>query len=360
MKSKYKVPAPFALALGLWLALWLAPVGARAQSQVTKNFSEKYTLANSDLVDLSNRYGKVHVNTWDKAELTVDILVKAWARSESKANEMLGRVKINYGRRGSAVYFETVIDGNNVNIGNNSGFEVNYTVNMPRKNRLKLYNRYGSAFLGDFAGDLDLSVRYGKFVGGKLTGSSKKIEIAYGGMEIEQLESGTIDISYSSGNIEHGGNISLDNRYTKVSFGSVGNLQSDTKYGGISVEKEAESIKGTLSYSDLKVGQIKKELAMEARYAGTFRVDKIAKGFSRVELVGGYSSFTLGFEPGAAFKFEVNTSYGGFKNDLPSDLSRQIEQNTSKEYTGTVGSDGSSTVKVLTRYGSIRFEQYKK
>jgi hypothetical protein len=354
MKSKYKLPAP--LALGLWLALWLAPVGAWAQSQVSKNFSEKYTLASGDLVDLSNRYGKVHVNTWDKAELTVDILVKAWARSESKANEMLGRIKINYGRRGTAVYFETVIDGNNVNIGNNSGFEINYTVNMPRKNRLKLYNRYGSAFLGDFSGDLDLSVRYGKFVGGRLTGPNKKIEIAYGGMEMEQLESGTIDISYSNGSIEQGGNITLDNRYTRVSFGSVGNLQADTKYGGISVAKEAESIKGTLSYSDLKAGRIKKELAMEARYAGAFQVDKLAKGFSRVDLVGGYSSFTLGFEQGAAFKFEVSTSYGSFKNDLPSDLSRQIEQNTSKEYTGTVGSGGGSTVKVVTRYGSIRFE----
>ncbi len=351
MKSKYKFSH-----FSLWLCLLIPTIGW-AQSQVTKNFSEKYTLGSSEMVDLSNRYGKVHVNTWDKNELTVDVLVKAWGRSESKANDQLGRIKINYGRRGNAVYFETIIDGNNISINNSSGFEINYTVNMPRKNRLKLYNRYGPAFLDDFSGELDLSVKYGKFVGNKLTGSAKKLEIAYGGgMELQQLENGTVDISYGSGSIEKGGDIILDNRYSKVSFGSVGNLHSDTKYGGITVEREAESIKGTLAYSDFKVGKIQKELTMDARYAGNFRVDKIAKGFGHVELYGGYSSFTLGFETGSAFKFEVNTSYGNFKNDLASDVSRQIEQSNSKQYVGTVGKGGSGSVKVSTKYGSIRFE----
>ncbi|MCU0451351.1 MAG: hypothetical protein MUC97_16175 [Bernardetiaceae bacterium] len=349
MESKYKLVFIVIVCLGL------AARPAHAQEQITKNFSEKYAVSASDMLDLSNRYGKVHVNTWDKNEITVDVQIKAWGRTQERAKQQLDRIKINYGKRGGVVFYETVVEDNNINIGNKSGFEINYTVSMPRRNRLKLYNRYGAAFLADHSGELDLSVRYGKFVGEKLTGPAKKIEVAYGGLELQQLEQGTIDISYSGGSIEKGGNITLDNRYTTVRFGSVGTLNAETKYGGLEIDNQVDVLKATMGYSGLKIGQLNKELVVVTKYANSFQVRKVAKSFSRIDVDANYSSVTLFFEAGTAFGFDVSTRYGNFKNDLPgTDLRRQIEQNTSNEVEGSVGKGG-GTVKATANYGSVRF-----
>jgi hypothetical protein len=353
MKSKYK------LVITALFCLWLAAGPARAQEQISKNFSEKYAVSASDLLDLSNRYGKVHVNTWDKNEVTVDVQIKAWGRTQERAKEQLDRIKINYGKRGGVVFFETVVEDNNVNNSNKSGFEINYTVSMPRRNRLKLYNRYGATFLADHSGELDLSVRYGKFVGEKLTGPAKKIEVAYGGLDLQQLEQGSIDISYSSNvSIEKAGNITLDNRYTSVRFGSVTNLNAETKYGGLDIDNQVDVLKANMAYSGLKIGQLNKELVVNTKYANNFQVRRVAKGFGRIDVDASYSSLTLFFEPNMAFNFTVSTRYGNFKNDVPdTDLRRQIEQSTSKDFEGSVGKGGGS-VKATANYGNIRFAPY--
>ena len=59
-----------------------------------KTFEKTYKVNSSDVLNISNKFGRVHVNTWNKNEIKVKVDMIARAGSESKVNEMLSRMKI--------------------------------------------------------------------------------------------------------------------------------------------------------------------------------------------------------------------------------------------------------------------------
>jgi hypothetical protein len=341
------------VALLLVMLHWSAQAFDRIE--VTKKVFEKYSLDANEVAALTNKYGKMHINTWDKSEITVEVTVRAWAGNERRAKEILDRIEIKYGKTGNTVHFETIINSSgSININSNNGFEINYMVNMPAKSGLKLNNRYGAVFLDNFSGSLDATIKYGSFKANKITGANKKLDIAYSSADIEQLENGTLDLSYGNGIIREGGKVTVNNRYGKMTYENVKELRTDTKYGGILIENEAETIIGNMAYSDFKVHRLKKEIRMEARYAGSFSIDEVSKGFSEIDLNGAYSSFTVYFGSGQNFEFSTSTAYGSIKMDVAgADIRRDISQSQTQTLEGQVGKGGGK-VRINTKYGSIR------
>lgn len=329
-----------------------------AFDEVSKKISEKYEVSANDKLDISNKYGKVDIYTWDKNEITVEIVMKAWAGSVSKAQDELDRISIKYGKNGNYISFETQIDGSNVNINGNKGFEINYIINMPKTNALKLTNKYGATFLDNFSGELELSVKYGKLRTNRLTGVSKNIEVAYGGIDSEEIEKGRLKISYSDSKIRTGGNLEIDNAYGKIVLDKVGTLQADIRYGELRIDETAANIVGKVGYSGVRIRQITKSFVMEAKYTGGFTIEKVAKGFEKIDIEGSYGSFDITFDPAATFDFKVKAAYGSFKSSLPNtELSRQIEaSHTAKEYEGYIGKKGGAKVSIVTRYGGVKFK----
>lgn len=351
MKNSAKHIQVTLVTLLLVMLHWSAQAFDRVE--VTKKVSEKYSMDAGDMADLSNKYGKMHINTWDKPEITVEVTIRAWGNNERRAKELLDNIDIKYGKTGNIVRFETVINSSS-SINNNNGFEINYLVNMPAKSGLKLNNRYGAVFLDNFSGALDATIKYGSFKANKITGANKKLDIAYSGADIEQLENGTLDLSYGNGIIREGGKITVNNRYGKMTYENVKELRTDTKYGGILIENEAETVIGNIAYSDFKVHRLKKEIRMEARYAGSFSIDEVSKGFSEIDLNGAYSSFTVYFGGGQNFDFSASTAYGSIKMDVSgADIRRDISQSQTQTLEGHVGKGGGK-VRINTKYGSIR------
>ena len=352
MKKQYKV----FLVIWVWALVFSGLVSGQEATK-TKQISEKYTLSSADKFDVINKYGKVHINTHDGKDLSVEVQMKAWARNDDKAQELLDRISIRYGKTGDVVSFVTEISTGNVNISGNSGFEINYTVNMPKNNDLRIENKYGNVFLADFKGNLDLEAKYGNLKAQKLTGSSKKIEVKYGNLDITELEKGDLEIAYGNGSIGRATDLDLRNSYSSMNFDYVKNVDLETKYGGFVVEEEAENIKGIIKYSKFEVEKLKNSLVLEVEYAGNFRVRQISNKFSKIDLTGKYSSFNLEFEKNANFDFNVSTRYGNFSNSLPNvKVSKQIEQSQSAQHEGKVG-NGGGMVRIEAGYGSVKFKE---
>ena len=339
----------------LLLVMLQRSVQAFDRVEVSKIISEKYSMDAGDIAELTNKHGKMHINTWDKPEITVEVTVRAWGSNERRAKETLDRIQIKHGKTGNTVRFETVINASSgVNISNSNGFEINYLVNMPAKNGLRLNNRYGAVFLDSFSGALDAVVKFGSFKANKITGENKKIDISYSNADIEQLESGMLDLSYGNGIIREGGKITVNNRYGKMTYENIKELHTDTKYGDILIENEAETVIGNIAYSDFKAHRLKKEIRMEARYAGSFSIDEVSKGFSEIDLQGAYSSFTVYFGSGHNFDFSASTAYGSVIMEVAgANVRRDISQLQTQTLEGRVGKGGAK-VRINTKYGSIR------
>ncbi len=338
MNSKAKNTAIKLTFLGLWFLM--LPLGLYAQKvELERNINQEYSTESSTRLMINNKYGDVVVNTWNVDKITVDVEVKAWGRSESQAQSMLDRVEIEYGQSGDEVSFRTEISSRSVSINDRSGFQINYTVNMPMKNHLELENKYGAVNLGDLSGELDLEVGYGQLQAGDLTNDNVEIVLKYSKGSIQSVNKGSLEFKYSG----------------NVNIGRVGEITLSDKYGGVSID-EAGIIDADIAYSGLKIGTLTGALRLESKYAGG-NIQNVKAGFKEIDIDNSYGSVSIEFDQGANFDFEVETSFGGFKSSIDDlNMQKMIEKNTSGEYSGSRGSDNKGRVAISSAFGSVKFK----
>lgn len=370
MKSTFLMPNKqikfvFASLFLLFFACNVATAGEKKE-EVSKTISEKYSADKDTKLRILNRYGKVHINTSAKNEITVDIVLKAYGRSKEKAQDLLDNIEIKYGKAGNLISYETIINSKKsswfdwdwsswMGSDDERGFEINYTVNMPMENALDLENKYGAVFLDNFNGVLNLTVKYGSLKANAIKGENKNIELAYSKGSIETLEFGNLTCRYGSGSIEEAGEISLENKYSSFKINKARKIQTDTKYGSLEVQ-QTDYLNGTVGYSSCEVGELRKKMNMEVRYAGKFSVDKVAEGFESIEIDGSYNNVKFGFAPKANFDYSVETKYGHFKNMMSNiNITKEREDNSEEYHEGSVNGGKGGKITINLKYGGAKF-----
>lgn len=309
------------------------------ENSAKKTISKNYKASKNTFLIISNKYGKVDVNTWNQNKITVDIEMKAWAGNESKAQRLLKDIEVNISEHNDEIEFNTHINSHNVRISRNSGFEINYRVNIPTDIALELSNKYGPVYLGDFAGKLTLYVGYDKLKAGKITGKRTDITVKYGRADIDEIVQGELTFKYCK----------------DVTIRKVGNVELENKYGSIEI-REAQNIRGHIGYSQLEIDNLTKNLRLTSSYSGT-KIRNVAKGFENIDVEAKYGGTVLSFARDVSFEFAIKAKYGGFDNDLDNvNFKKQIKYNTSSEYSGTYGTGKNfGKIYITSGYGNINF-----
>ncbi|HEY8929663.1 MAG TPA: hypothetical protein VIM55_10760 [Mucilaginibacter sp.] len=305
----------------------------------SKNYSKSYPLDANDRIKLSNQYGKIAVNTWERHEVKVDVVVRAEANSDNDAQKLLDGVEIRDSKSNDQVSFRTDIAQND-----NSGFwslfklgnsdkkhklTINYTVYMPAKTDLNVESSYGSIELPDLDGKVRVSSSYGSTSIHNLSNASNNIEGSYGSLKVGSMNGGRLGFSYGSVDVD-----------------------------------ECNNLKADLSYGSFKIGKLNGSGDFDLSYEGGFRIGELAGSVKRLNINSSYSGATVGITPASNFDFDITTSYGGFNyNDNnvfitsknPPDGSRHI--GTTRNYKGHVGKGNSDAkVTINTSYGGVHFE----
>ncbi|MDB4922115.1 hypothetical protein [Mucilaginibacter sp.] len=308
------------------------------QSLKVKNYSKSYPLDANDRIKLSNQYGKITVNTWDRREVKVDIQIKAEARNDDDAQKLINGVHIGDNKIGDQVSFKTNISRDDdgfwslFNFGGRNKKQkltINYVVYMPAKTDLNVEASYGSIELPDLDGKVKISTSYGSTSVQSLSNPSNEIEGSYGSLKVGSMNGGRLDFSYGSVDME-----------------------------------ECNNLKADLSYGSFKLGKLKGIGEFDLSYVGGFKIGEAASSLKRLNINSSYSGAAIGVSPNSNFEFDITTSYGGFNyNDNnvfitsknPPDGSKHI--GTTRNYKGHVGK-GNSDVRVTinTSYGGVNFE----
>ena len=303
-------------------------------SEKTKTLSKSYAVGAKDKLAINNQYGKVIINTWAKNEIKVDVEIKAFESSDSKAQELLDGVSIIESRQGDIISFKTDFDKDNIRWwsrtknGNEEkrGVQINYVVYMPSRNPLDINNRYGSTTLSDFDGPVNINSSYGSFTAEKLGNPANRVKVSYGSANIESFSSGTLDVSYGTLKLTNADKLNADIRYSNAKIGKLttgGNL--DLSYGGCKIETLDKSVRNLVVNSS-------------------------------------YSGLSMGIDDAASFNFDVTVSYAGFNFDdnKVNITSRTPDENAkgwnpTKNYKGTYGKGSDSRVIIKSNYGGVKF-----
>ena len=309
--------------------------GRRATEKV-KNYSKTYPIDGNDRIRLSNQYGKILVNTWDRHEVKVDVEIKAEADNDEDAQKLIDGVQIRDSKNGDQVYFKTEIDRSNNGswslsrwLGNKKHkLNINYTVYMPAKTDLGVEQSYGSILLPDLSGVVKIVSSYGSVSAQNLSNSSNDIQGSYGSLKLGVINGARLQYSYGS-----------------VDIDEVTNLKAD------------------LSYGSFKLGTLRGSADFDLSYSGGFKIDEIANSFNKLTVDASYSSVALGVPSNNNFDFDITTTYGGFSyNDSKVNIASKTPSdsrhyNPTKNYKGHYGSNGGQAQIIIhSTYGGVNFE----
>ncbi len=322
-----------------------------------RKISRSFKVKPSDQLSVENKFGKVHVNTWDRSEITVDITMIGRANDADRAQRILDAIDVKVSEESGLIAFRTEIgkmQGNSQN--GKKGFEINYTVNMPKGNPLKLKNSFGDVYLADLDGKADLNVSYGSLKAENLTHAENFVKVAFGSGDIEHLKGGTLDVDYSKVNVERMGNLTVNSGFSKLSVEKAGNVDLKARYGDVKIGT-VDNLVGSAGFSGVDVNQVNEKVNMKVEYCNDFDVNSVARNFKEINVDGSFSKIKVTFDPATSFNFDVNLQYADLDaNDNLNNFSFVEKKSNSKVYRGNFGKNGGGNVKISSRYGNVDFD----
>jgi hypothetical protein len=353
-KSNYKT------GLLLFVSLLTASLTLSAQ-EVTKEFHKEF-IAGSKTLEISNKYGDVVIQSWDKDQVVVDVKVTIELPSRDKAERLLSYIEVRFSEDANTMSAKTYIDDkfNFTGWGSSKRFSIDYTIKMPVGTDLLLSNKYGNTDIDELHGLTDLDIKYGNLTAGKLTRGNVKplsrINLAYGKGSID--ETGWLDLTLRyTGNMEitKCQALLLDSKYSKLYIGETSSLVGESKYDNLRIESINNLVLNN-GYTETNIGKLTKKLNYTGSY-GSFTIENIPAGFESLDVETHYMGVRLGIEDMASYRLDARVSYGGLKYYEDNfKVRRRIVENNSNEVSGVVGKEESpsASVKVEASYGSVK------
>ena len=330
-------------------------------NEVTKEFHKEYA-AGTKTLEISNKYGDVVIQSWDKNQIIIDVKVTVDMSNKERAQDFLNKIDVQFSEGTNVISAKTVID-DNFNFsgwGDSKKFRIDYNIKMPVGTDLTLSNKYGNTDIDELHGLMDLDIKYGNITAQKLTRGNIKplsqLNLAYGKGTIDETGwlnlteryVGSLDIAKSQA-------ILLDSKYSKIILGETSSIVGESKYDNIKIENIKNLVLEN-GYTEVNIGELTKKLNYTGSY-GSFTIDRIPAGFESLDVETHYMGVKLGIEESASYKLDAKVTYGGLKyNEDNFKNQRRIVENNSQEVSGIVGKEEnpSSKVNVRASYGTVK------
>lgn len=349
--------------LAITAAVLLSSATPVNSQELTRDFSKSFTVNASRTVDLSNRYGDINIETWDKNEVLIEVKVTVEMNSTERSERLLELIEIEFFESDSAIGAKTILDDRFSSATRGVGssrFRIDYMVKMPGQNGLTVANRYGNIKMNNHQGWVDIDLRYGNLFAGKLTRGNVKpvntISVSYGKANIDEANWLSTIVRYTNDfNITRVQAMTLDSRYSKIIVESAGSIVADSKFDNINID-EIRNLVVDGAYTSIKLATLTNSLKLNVRY-GSFEATTVPAGFESISIDAAYCGVGLGIDRSAKYRLDARVTYGSLSYcEECVDIQKRIIESNSREVSGVAGSDKSpaATVNINSSYGSVR------
>ncbi|EDM43063.1 hypothetical protein SCB49_12599 [unidentified eubacterium SCB49] len=336
--------------------------GPRGKYKAEKKIHKEYEVSPSAALEIDNSYGSIDIVTWNENRTVIDVSITTHANSESKANEKLKEIKVDFTANSSLVKAVTRFGSENKSLwsswfgdNDNVSMEINYTIKIPITNAVDLDNDYGTIRIDRLEGHARINCDYGQLIIGELLADDNYLEFDYTSKStIQYMKSGHIDADYSGFTLDKVEKLELEADYTSSEIGEVADLDYDCDYGTVKVGK-ATNVVGRGDYISNKLGIINGDLNLNTDY-GSIIVEKLTAGAKEVVIRSDYTGVKVGFDEDYTFDFTLNLDYASFKGSDTVEITKSHKDSTEKRYAGYHKTENSgNTVSITSDYGGVTF-----
>lgn len=335
------------------------------KEEFSKVLQKQFSINSNSELEINNKYGDVHIQNWDQNEFKIVVKITVDANDKNKADELLDMLTVIFTQEGDRITATTKISEDFGKakgwFGNNSGkkFSIDYTVNMPKTNSLKISNKYGNIFIDEMKGLVNINLKYGDMNINRLTRGDDKplnqIDMAYSKANIVECSWLKLQVSYSKINIDKSKALILMSKYSKGNLGKTSSLVGENSYDSYQIG-DLSNLVIVGKYSNFQINSIAKKIDLNVKYTDV-KVNMVPKSFESIDINNQYGKVNIGIETGASYRLDGVAKYTNI--DYPSDNARlnRISENTKLTVNGTIGNDPKATVKVNTEYGGVKLTQ---
>jgi hypothetical protein len=345
----------------------MCPLLLKGQSfSETRTFSKRVR-ANKDMtLEVSNKYGTIHITSWKTDSVYIRAEVEAFASNESKLEKMLDGISIDISETNWFIRAKTEFT-QSINmvvesfkgmtkklIPYESSVQINYFIDVPDYINLNIDNRYGDVYMESNNASSSITVSNGSFKANSLN-KAPDLTLTFCDATINKITEGSIDASFSEIVIGESGSLKINSISSRYDLKYNESINTESKRDKFFIGT-TKSIKGTSYFTDFRIEKLEDNLELETKY-GSINADYIEKGINSIVINSGYTDINLVFDPLASYNLDirhVNTFVS--LPDKNTSLEKKSINEEKKEYLtfGTVGkSPGNIKVRIDATRGNI-------
>ncbi|WP_430815884.1 hypothetical protein [Carboxylicivirga sp. RSCT41] len=314
------------------------------QKSVLKNGEaviKEYGASNLNELKLTNKHGFVHVTTWDKDMVEIEVIANIETSSKTEAEEILKLIEFSDRIYSNKLDFKTVFLED---FFSNYPFTINFSVKVPARLNLTINNSIGDVKVENIDGTVNLKHSYGNLELSNLTSDKEhNFKLAFVEGLIDTFSVAKADFSNCTLNISHGTKLAGKTSYCMASFNNI--LSADIKsFTDRLTITNSDSIKLTGSQFIGKFEQVKTYVLCELD-KGKLLIDA-HESIKNINISNKSVNTTLVIPHSVSYRINGEVSNGSFIHPSPQEL-QLIKENDNITFSGLIGNESNNLANII-------------
>lgn len=285
-------------------------------TRLTKVIERGFEVKSNVTIDLSNKYGQVTLNSWDRDSVAIKIQIAAYGKNDDAVEKLMDRVDFDFNNTANFLTIETVFDRNSgvfrdlwnsvsdasKSLISKSRITVDYEIYVPSKSSVELVNRFGNIYVNQHGGKLIVDLSHGDFRASNLE-APLDLTLGYGRANIRTIREARINLKGGELDINRASQIDLESTSSEVYIQDVSSLRLDSRNDQMRLD-EVGYIAGKANFSDIQIDLLFESTDIDLLY-GELDINTVMASFSRIRINGRTADVQLNFDPLSNFRMDL-------------------------------------------------------
>jgi len=292
----------------------LIPWIGQAQFTDTKEIYKHFAVNPETRIEISNKYGKVELNSWDEDSVVVEIKIRVEEKKLSKLEKSMEQIDFDFTDSQHFLIMRTVV-GENMGtlekeflkfkeslLQSDGNMQIDYTVWLPSVNDLKVENKFGDIFIGDYKGEVEIDLSNGNLKSHNFEGRLNLI-LNFADATINQINGARIESNYSNVNIKEAGDMRVISKSSTFEIQQSTDLEIDSRRDKYRIE-EVDLLDASGSFTNFRINLLTDRLTLRTEYSD-IDIRKTEADFSNILIESKSTDINLYFDKTSTFAFEI-------------------------------------------------------
>jgi hypothetical protein len=337
------------------IIVFMIPLFAVAQFTETKQINKRFKVTPETRIEITNKYGKIKINTWDKDSIIFDIKIKVEDKKLSKLEKALDEVDFDFINSQHFVIVRTKVGENRSGIEkeivnfkesvfqSDSKMDIDYTVWMPKTNQLKVENKFGDVYIDDYLGDIEIILSNGNLKSHDFEGKAN-LKLSFADATINQMKAGRLDCNYSEIYIKKADKIQIASKSSEFEIIEIKDLNIDSRRDKFRIQM-IDNLDARGSFTNYRITELTDNLNIKTEY-GDLDIEKVAPDYKSIYIESKSTDMNLYFNEKSEFGFDIThtKSQTNFCRKMNVKKEEILDEKEKKiQLTGNFGNDTKAT-----------------